>query len=226
MIMSTLVLSKWAIERAIIQYEVGWNETDKWLYYNNNLSKPTVPAPDKSDSGVTIGIGYDCGYNTRSQIIKDWSSILPADQVKLLADTAGLKKYSAVSALSKVKHIKITVEQACQVFYNTTLHKFALQSFKIYPALLKLHPIEQTVFIGLIYNRGNKLEGERRREMKLLVKAIERDNDKEMGSLIRAMKRLWPDVKGLRIRRDKEASLIELPDTPISESDKLIINLS
>jgi hypothetical protein len=42
-----------------------------------------------------------------------------------------------------------------------------------------------------------------------------------MGKLFRDMKRLWPDTRGLQIRRDLEAEIIEMADTPIDVSDEL-----
>jgi hypothetical protein len=35
------------------------------------------------------------------------------------------------------------------------------------------------------------------------------------------MKRLWPNTRGLQIRRDLEADFIEMADTPIPASDEL-----
>jgi hypothetical protein len=42
-----------------------------------------------------------------------------------------------------------------------------------------------------------------------------------MGKLFRDMKRLWPDTRGLQIRRDLEADFIEMVDTPIPAEDEL-----
>jgi hypothetical protein len=44
-----------------------------------------------------------------------------------------------------------------------------------------------------------------------------------MADLIRSMCRLWPDTLGLRRRREAEAALIELADTPVADSDILKI---
>lgn len=101
-----LKLSKNAINKAILAFEVGWSPTSGFAYYNQRLKKPTVPDPENTSSGVTIGIGYDCGYNTAAQIRQTWQSILPLHQVNALAACAGLKKQAAVNALSTHSRIQ------------------------------------------------------------------------------------------------------------------------
>ena len=51
----------------IVQYECGGQ-----VYYTSRLSNPTWPG---GASGVTIGIGYDLGYNAVDQIRKDWAHL-------------------------------------------------------------------------------------------------------------------------------------------------------
>ena len=55
--------------------------------------------------------------------------------------------------------------------------------------------------------------------------AIKNDDDKAIADLIRSICRLRPDMLGLRKRRQAEATLIELADTPVAESDILKIIL-
>ncbi len=61
--------------------------------------------------------------------------------------------------------------------------------------------------------------------MRALIVAIKNDDVKAMADLIISMCRLWPDTLGLRKRRQAEATLIELADTPVAESDTLKIIL-
>ena len=51
----------------ILKYEVGGGSA----YYNKALKNPCYPG---GASGVTIGIGYDLGYNTKAQFTNDWKS--------------------------------------------------------------------------------------------------------------------------------------------------------
>lgn len=221
--MTTLTLSKPAINEAILAFEVSWSRESGFAVYNRKYARPVVPLPKTTDSGVTIGMGYDCGHVSAATIKKDWSSVIPMHMVNALAATAGFKKQKAVDSLSTLGGVVVRAEPALQVFYNNTIYKFGRQAFSIYPNLPNLHPVEQSVIVGLVYNRGMGLDGDRRREMRQLITDIKEDNDLAMATSIRRMSRLWPDVLGLRRRRELEASLIELPDIPLPESEKLYI---
>lgn len=218
-----LNLSKDAINKAIMAFEVSWSPVAGFAVYNKKYRKPVVPDPKNTTSGVTIGIGYDCGQYTAKKIRLDWQSVLPLHMVEALIKTAGLKKQQAVNSLPLVKIVDVPIEAALLVFYNTTIFDSAKMAAKIYPDLYKLHPVEQSVIVGLIYNRGARLDGDRRREMRELITAIKNDDDKEIAGLIRSMCRLWPDTPGLLCRRKTEAALIEQADTPVPESDILKI---
>lgn len=218
-------LSKSALNKAIFHFEVSWSSKEGWLAYNKFYRKPIVPLPKTTNSGVTIGLGFDCGHVTRQEIITVWKDFVTPSQLIALANTAGKTKINAVAALKTLEGLEIPIESALKVFYKYTLPKFCRETYKAYPAVIKLHPVEQSTFVGLVYNRGAGLDGPRRLEMKELVKAIEKDNDKEMGGIIRKMKRLWVGITGLLRRRDTEADLIELPDNPIPPEDLLIVNI-
>jgi len=220
-----LKLSKDAINKAIMAFEISWSPILGFAVYNRKYRKPIVPDPVNTSSGVTIAIGYDCGQYTSAKIKQDWTSILPLHMVNALAVTAGFKKQKAVNSLSSLRMVDVPIEAALQVFYNTTIFDFAKRAAKIYPDLIRLHPVEQSVIVGLVYNRGDSLDGDRRREMKQLIAAIKNDDDKAMADLIRSMCRLWPVTLGLRKRREAEAALIELADIPVLQSDILSITI-
>ena len=218
-----LKLSKDAINKAIMAFEVSWSPEAGFDVYNRKYRKPVVPDPVNTSSGVTIGIGYDCGQYSANKIRMDWQSVLPLNMVTALAATAGLKKQQAVKQLQNLKMVDVPIEKALQVFYHTTIFEFAKKAASIYPDLFQLHPVEQSVIVGLVYNRGTSLDGDRRREMRALVAAIQKNNEKDIAGLIRAMIRLWPDTPGLRRRRLAEAALIEEANLPVPESDLLSI---
>jgi hypothetical protein len=218
-----LKLSKEVINRVIMASEVSYVHPDNWSVYNKRYCKPCVPAPDTTDSGVTVGIGYDCGQLSAQKILGDWISYIPLSQAQRLATTAGLKKYAAKAESDKIQDIIIPIEVALRQWYDKVLPVYAKRTAGIYPNIVNLHPYEQTCLISLVFNRGASLDGDRRREMKDLVSATNFDDDKEMGRLFRSMKRLWPDTRGLRIRRDLEADFIEMADNPIPVEDELIL---
>jgi hypothetical protein len=218
-----LKLSKEAINKAIMAFEVSWSPQAGFAVYNRKYRKPIVPDPDNTDSGVTIGIGYDCGHVSANKVKMDWQSVLPLHMVNALASVAGLKKRTAFNRLPSVSMVDVPIETALQVFYNTTIHDFGKEALRIYPDLFKLHPVEQSVIVSLVYNRGGSLFGERRKEMRELIVAIKNDNDNEIADLILGMRRLWPNTLGLRRRREAEAALVKLADDPINENDILTV---
>jgi hypothetical protein len=224
--MTKLILSRIAVYKSIFFWECSWTEKDGWAAYNRRQRRPMVPAATTTASGVTIGIGYDCGHMTAAKIRADWGSVLSKPMVDALVSVAGLKGVPAANALPPVRAIvDVPIEAALQVFFNTSIYDSCRMALKIYPDLPKLHPVEIAVIVSLVYNRGNDINPnkDRRREMRQLIQAIKEDDDKKMADLILAMCRLWPNVEGLRRRRRAEAELIMLPDTPIPNSDKLEI---
>jgi hypothetical protein len=216
-----LKLSKEVINRVIMASEVGYGHPGNWNAYNKRYCKPVVPAPDTTDSGVTVGIGYDCGQASAQKILDDWSGYIPLAQAQRLAATAGLKKHAALAEANKMQDIIIPIDVALKQWYEKKLPYTAKRTAAIYPNLGNLHPYEQTCLISLVFNRGASLDGDKRKEMKDLVAATNLDDDKAMGKLFRDMKRLWPDTRGLMIRRDLEADFIEMADTPIPAGDEL-----
>jgi len=100
----------------IIRYETGG-----MAEYNATLQHPEVPP---GASGITIGIGYDLGYNTANQIAADWSGVLPAPQVARLQSVAGKTGAAARAALVRVKDIRVPWEAALKVYETRTVPRF------------------------------------------------------------------------------------------------------
>lgn len=216
-----LKLSKEVINRVIMASEVGYGHPGNWNAYNKNYCKPCVPAPDTTDSGVTIGIGYDCGQVTAQKILNDWSGYIPLEQAQRLAATAGLKKHAALAESNKMQDIVIPIDVALKQWYDKVLPVYGKKTAGIYPNLANLHPHAQTCLISLVFNRGASLDGDRRKEMRDLVAATNLNDNKAIAQLFRDMKRLWPDTRGLLIRRDLEAQFIETAAAPIPAGDEL-----
>src|SRR6187455_2562128 len=78
----------------IVEFEVSSEAA-----YNKLYRRPTWP---KGQSGITIGIGYDCGYSTAGQVRSDWGRLLPPAMVDTLATVAGLKGARAQRVLAAV----------------------------------------------------------------------------------------------------------------------------
>ena len=114
-------LSLWVSQKAvemIIYYECGDRS-----YYNKLLARPTVPAWRTTQSGVTIGIGFDTGYNSKAEIRKATTGILPESSIKALESVSGMKgKNAYYNGLPKVKNtVFVTYENAEKIFFRDSL---------------------------------------------------------------------------------------------------------
>lgn len=192
----------------IIKYEVGGGEG----YYNKRLKKPTWPG---ASSGVTIGIGYDLGYNSKTQFTKDWKKHLSKEDFKSLEGTLKIKGTNAKGLIKGVKHIEIPWEAAEEVFKNSTLPRFMKLTRQAFPGVERLHPDVYGALVSLVFNRGSSMTGNRRSEMRNIRNVIKKSYDDpkiqdKIASEIEQMKRLWEGkgLDGLLTRRDAEASLI------------------
>ncbi len=175
-------------------------------YYNKFLQSPTWP---QGDSGITIGIGYDLGYNTKDDIQKDWGELINAEDLSKLKSVAGLKSTQARTALTDgIKQVQIPFQIAETVFLHSSMPKAANEAENAYPGLSELMPDAVGGLISLIYNRGASLNGDRRTEMAAIKPLVPEKDYNGIADQITAMKRLWANVQGLLDRRDKEASLV------------------
>jgi len=94
----------------IVRFEVGGGKE----YYDRFLKSPTWSG---EYSGVTIGVGYDLGYNSANTVQADWQNDLNSETIGRLTVCCGKKgKNEALKILSKVKDIIIPWTAAYQWF--------------------------------------------------------------------------------------------------------------
>jgi hypothetical protein len=188
----------------IIKYEVGGGAA----YYNKALKKPCYPG---GASGVTIGIGYDLGYNTAAQFEKDWKAILPESDYNRLFKCLGLTSSKAKNAIASVRDIEIPWDSAMVVFRGNTIPRFMKETLQAFPKADQLHPDAFGALVSLVFNRGGSVSGERRSEMLNIRNLVPSKNYKAIAQEIIDMKRLWhgKGLDGLLKRRDEEAALIK-----------------
>jgi GH24 family phage-related lysozyme (muramidase) len=193
----------------ILKYEVGGGKN----YYNKALKNPTYPG---GASGVTIGIGYDLGYNTSTQFQNDWMQHLDGPSYNALLNTIGKKGIAAKNCISSVKNISVSWEAAESVFQSDTLPRFINETKKAFPGCDKLHPDAFGVLVSLVFNRGGSVVGASRVEMNNIKKAITGEIKTlnlyhYIAGQIVAMKRLWvgKGLDGLLTRRDEEARIVK-----------------
>lgn len=188
----------------IIKHEVGGGEA----YYNKALKKPCYPG---GASGVTIGVGYDLGYNTDDQFTSDWGKVLTGDVFSRLSKCLGAKSSSAKSLIPSVKDIEIPWESALKVFKESTLPRFVNETLKAFPGANELHPDAFGALVSLVFNRGAAVTGKNREEMKNIRGLIAGKDYAAIAKEITNMKRIWvgKGLDGLLRRRDEEAALVK-----------------
>ena len=190
--------------KLLLDYEVGGGEP----YYRKFLSRPTWPG---ESSGVTIGIGWDAGYNTESQLLEAWSTLADSS-IELLKGAIGIRGESArlwLSSRPAVRDLEIPWEKALEVFERITVPRSYLQTMRIYPQAETLPAPARDALLSLVFNRGRALSGDRRAEMLGIQNCLRDGRTHDVPELIRSMKRLWPDTTQLQRRRDAEAALFE-----------------
>jgi len=190
--------------KLILDYEVGGGES----YYNKALKRPCWPG---GASGVTIGIGYDLGYNNLDQFTSDWMYQIPLDQFNRLKVHLGKMSTTAKGAVASVRDIEVPWCNALTVFKKSTLPRFIKETLKAFPGADKLHPDAFGALVSIVFNRGASVSGNSRVEMLNIRNLISSKNYKAIAKEIRSMKRLWvgKGLDGLLKRRDEEASLVE-----------------
>ena len=203
------MLSKKSLD-LILEFEVGGGEN----YYNKFLKNPAWPG---EQSGVTIGVGYDLGYVNKTEFTNDWKE-LPQKDFDRLYKVVGIKGIAAKDLIRGLKDISIPWELSLQVFNNKTINKFWNLTKSTFPNFDNLPEDAKGGLVSLVFNRGNALEGDRRREMKLIrdgMKLVSVYDQKALtfiANQIKNMKRILDGgsiEKGMSRRRDAEAKLIE-----------------
>ena len=186
----------------IVSFEVGSRQQ-----YERRFRRPTWPG---GMSGVTIGIGYDLGMTPKAQIRSDWERHLSESELAALLAGQGVTGAAVKRLLRRLAHIVIPFAVAEEVFYLETLPHFAARTRAAFPGVTKLPADAQGAMLSLVYNRGASLLGEQRREMAEIARLL-RSPEPDLEAIARqfeSMKRLWPDMKGLRDRRQREAEEI------------------
>lgn len=188
----------------IIEHEVGGGAG----YYNRYLAKPSWPG---GASGVTIGVGYDLGYHTDSQIDSDWH-MLSHEVRRRLKSVNGYKGRSAKNRLSLVGSLSIPWKSALEVYQGVTMPRWGVKTEGAYSGTKSLHPHCQGVMLSWTFNRGDGISeaSSRDREKRAIRSSIPK-TPKRVPGLIRDSIRLWVNrgLDGLIRRRHDEADLFQ-----------------
>lgn len=188
----------------ILEYEVGGGEA----YFNKELKHPTYPG---GASGVTIGIGYDLGYNTGDQFTKDWRSHLTDSDFSRLAKCLGSKGSFAKLLIPSVKDITVSWDSGLAVFKSNTVPRFINETIKAFPGVDQLKPDAFGALVSLVFNRGGALTGTNRTEMMNIHNLVPKKDYNGIAQQITNMKHIWvgKGLDGLLRRRDAESALVK-----------------
>ena len=202
MYMTNLKSSQAAID-LIVTEEIG-----SPTYYQEHYQHPDWPG---GESGVTIGIGYDCGYSKVTTIMADWGDKLPTNMVSALASVAGIHGAPAHSHAHELHFVTVPFGAAMDVFRNRDMPKWERIVVGSLPNTDKLSPDSFGALISLAYNRGASFGnvGDRYTEMRTIKALMAAERFDQIPAQFLAMKRLWPTMRGLRNRREHEATLFQ-----------------
>lgn len=195
------MISKKAIEM-IIQHEVGGRAV-----YEKRYQKPIWAG---GDSGLTIGLGYDVGYVKEAQLFSDWQG-LNLNFLNALKRFCGVKGEVVKTMMrGEVLNVIIPYNIAYEVFVKKSIPKYYALTKKIYPQLDELNEDTRGALVSMVYNRGAKIDGESRKEMKAIVDLVAKKDYEGIAEQIEQSKRLWENkgMDGLVIRREAEADLV------------------
>jgi GH24 family phage-related lysozyme (muramidase) len=177
--------------------------------YRRLLQKPCWP---DANSGITIGIGYDCSAVTATQLRADWSLELAADAVAQLCGAA--KRVGSKTLVARLDGVVVPLASAMRVFTATSLPKYLANARRAFPQVDDLPPARQTALVSLVYNRGARLTDIRpgkcdREEMRKIRALLAAGNLDDVAAQFESMTRLWDPSKdpGVIQRRRDEAAL-------------------
>lgn len=198
-----------ACRRAAAALIIRWEITSP-SRYDRALRYPVWPG---GASGVTWGVGYDGGHQTRSVIADDWQAHAGRDR---LVQTAGLTGAAAKAALPAYRDIETAYDYAAEVFETRSLVEYERRTDRAFRnGFTDLRPNACAALVSLVYNRGAAMTGDNRREMRnIRDRCVPAQDYACIAAEIRSMSRLWRDTvneKGLTARRESEARLAETP---------------
>ena len=181
--------------QALILFFEGWDNPWEW---------------PGGASGITIGRGYDLGYEPFSE---DWQGRLEPPLFAALLPAVGLKGRQAAAYAPRLRGVHVPECVADDVFATLTLPKYATQTEAVFPGASALGPDAFGALVSLVYNRGTLIDrSDRRKEMLELHRMFSHGavSLPDVAALVESQKRLWPNKgpNSLYARRVAEAKLI------------------
>lgn len=180
-------------------------EVSSRSYYEKHYIHPEWPG---GASGVTVGIGYDLGYQSAAKIKTDWTGLIDQNSVNLMISCAEVKSDAAAALTKRVQAITVPWDAAMQVFMKRDIPQWIAAVYQALPNCDLLSPTCLGVLVSLAYNRGAggfNSSSDRFREMRQIKTLMAQRRFKEIPDQIDSMARLWSN--GVAGRRHREATL-------------------
>lgn len=177
--------------------------------YERSYHRPEWPG---GSSGVTIGIGYDLGYADLNKLHRDWDGKLSTETLRAMERCLGCRGEEAHRLLPEVRGlIDVPWGTAMDVFLQRDIPEWTARVVKSIPPASKLSADCLGTLVSLAYNRGASFDmaGDRYREMRQIKAHIMNNDPQAVAGDLRSMSRLWPSMRGLRVRREAEAQMWE-----------------
>lgn len=184
-------------------------EVTSQAVYSRKYRKPEWPG---ASSGATVGIGYDLGQTAKATVVADWSGRVSDDMLDAMTSACGKTGAAGKTATARVRDkIDIPWDVAIAVHKECVIPRWEAKVASALPNTDKLSPDCFGALLSLTFNRGPSFstKGERYREMRAIKEHMASEDFQAIPDEFRTMKRLWPDLVGLRKRRDREADLFE-----------------
>jgi GH24 family phage-related lysozyme (muramidase) len=188
----------------IVEFEVSSEQV-----YSKQYRQPTWP---QGASGLTIGIGYDVGYVTKVQLWGDWKDAIPDAMISALEPALGVTGLPARQITQGLKtKVDVPWDAAISVHRGKVIPLWVGLVERSLPNTNPIGPDCLGALVSLTYNRGASFDkvGDRYLEMRNIKTDMQGERYSDIPGEYRSMKRLWPTVRGLRDRREREAELFE-----------------
>lgn len=186
----------------IVEEETGGQQ------YYEKVYKSTFIWP-KGASGCTAMVGIDIGYYSEAEINTFFKPVTDQEELERIQKGRGKKGIIAEAYLKNLKNITFTWQEAVDTFEHHILPKFERYTLKAFPGVENLAAPAQTALVSLVFNRGMRMNGPSRIEMKAIRDLVPVGDYKGIARQIICMKRLWAKGNGLLGRRDREAALVK-----------------
>jgi hypothetical protein len=184
-------------------------EVTSQAVYQRSYTHPTWP---QGASGVTIGIGYDVGYVSKNLLWADWQGAIPDTTITALEQAIGVTGPDADQlARDLAASVNVPWAAAISVHRGKVIPKWVALTQNALTNTSTLSGDSLGALVSLTYNRGASFAapGPRFQEMRAIKADMTSRTFPDVPAQIRGMKRLWPTVRGLQIRRDLEAQLFQ-----------------